>query len=82
MFSVLSILMVLYKLFFRNLPTTPLLSYENKLAKLRRHTSRVHFAKLDFGKIHIGTVHWGIIHFEKIHLGKIHVGKILFGNTH
>ena len=27
----------------------------NKLAKLRRHASRVHFAKIHFGKIHYLT---------------------------
>ena len=29
----------------------------NKLAKLRRHTSQVHFAKIHFGWIHFGKIH-------------------------
>ena len=29
----------------------------NKLAKLRRHASRVHFAKIHFGEIHFGKIH-------------------------
>ena len=28
----------------------------NKLAKLRRHASRVHFAKIYFGRIHFGKL--------------------------
>ena len=30
---------------------SPIYSGENKLAKLRRHASRVHLAKIHFGKI-------------------------------
>ena len=28
----------------------------NKLAKLRRHASRIHFALIHFGKIHFGKI--------------------------
>ena len=31
----------------------------NKLAKLRRHASRVHFAKIHFGQLHFGKIHFG-----------------------
>ena len=35
---------------------------ENKLAKLRRHASRVHFARIHFGKTHFGKIPFGKIH--------------------
>ena len=49
----------------------------NKLAKLRRHASRV-----DFAKIHLGKIHFRGIQFEKINSGKIQFGKIYFGKIH
>ena len=35
-------------------------SGENKLAKLRRHASRIHFALTHFGKIHFKEIHFGM----------------------
>ena len=32
----------------------------NKLAKLRRHASRIHFALIYFGKIHFKEIHFGM----------------------
>ena len=44
----------------------------NKLAKLRRHASRVHFAKIHFGEIHFGKIHLKKYTLEKINFGGIH----------
>ena len=36
----------------------------NKLAKLRRHASRIHFALIHFAKIHLETSIKAFIHLE------------------
>ena len=46
--------------------------HANKLAKLRRHASRVHFAKIHFGEIHFGKIHLKKYTLEKINFGGIH----------
>ena len=55
---------------------------KNKLAKLRRHASRVHFAKITLDRytlentlkrIHFGKINFGGIHFDEIHFGKIYL---------
>ena len=45
---------------------------QNKLAKFRRHASRVHFAKIHFGEIHFGKIHLKKYTLEKINFGGIH----------
>ena len=50
----------------------------NKLAKLRRHASRVHFASNNFGPIHLVLEHFRLytLGFEHVsHLVHLHVGQ-------
>ena len=51
----------------------------NKLAKLRRHASRVHFAKIHFGKIDLkkNTLEF----FENVEILKLGQNLVKFGQT-
>ena len=55
-------------------PTCELLGNINKLAKLRRHASRVHFASNSFGPIHFVLEHFRLYTLGFKHVNH-HVGR-------
>ena len=52
-----------YETMIHSLTHWPTHSSNNKLAKLRRHASRVHFAKIHFRYIHFWKIHFWKIRF-------------------
>ena len=47
--------------------------YLQRLAKLRRHASRVQFTKIHFGKINFGEIHFWKIHWKVKQLSSTHL---------